>query len=334
VVGGGSRRAPSARALHTHGGYGLSLDYDIQLYHSRAKAWPLAGGDPRAELRVAAERLWGGSGAATPLPDAATSRSTFGLGADALAFADEAQRFFAQSLTPERRARAHFAWEGHDPDFQRELARAGLLFPSWPREYGGQGRGRYEMWAFHAECLKAGWVAPRSARPTWSARTLMAFASEELKREVLPRIARGDAICSSATTEPEFGSDVASRKDARGPRRRGVGDRRPEDVHERRQHRAVRVPADRTNPAAPKHRGLTMFLVPLDTPGIEIQPVETISDERTNVTYYNGVRVPDRYRVGGIDQGWSVLAHALDLEHGGGFAPAHRQMLAGAVELR
>src|SRR5207247_528646 len=57
----------------------------------------------------------------------------------------------------------------------------------------------------------------------------------------------------------------------------------------------------RTDPRAAKHKGLTMFLVPLDTPGIEVQPIETLSDERTNATYYAGVRVPDRYRVGPVD---------------------------------
>jgi alkylation response protein AidB-like acyl-CoA dehydrogenase len=74
----------------------------------------------------------------------------------------------------------------------------------------------------------------------------------------------------------------------------------------------------RTNASAAKHKGLTMFLVPLDAPGIEIQPVHTLSDERTNVTYYNDVRVPDRYRVGEVDGGWGVIGYALQIEHGSG----------------
>jgi alkylation response protein AidB-like acyl-CoA dehydrogenase len=87
----------------------------------------------------------------------------------------------------------------------------------------------------------------------------------------------------------------------------------------------------RSNPDVPKHRGLTLFLVPLDTPGIEIQPVQTVGDERTNITYYTGVRVSDHYRVGDVDGGWSVLAYALEIEHGGGFVLYQRELCEAAV---
>jgi alkylation response protein AidB-like acyl-CoA dehydrogenase len=70
----------------------------------------------------------------------------------------------------------------------------------------------------------------------------------------------------------------------------------------------------RTNVDAPKHKGLTMFLVPMDTPGIEITPVETMGGERTNITFYSDVRVPDSCRVGDVDAGWSVMHAALVYE--------------------
>ena len=69
----------------------------------------------------------------------------------------------------------------------------------------------------------------------------------------------------------------------------------------------------RTNPDVPKHQGLTMFLVPLDAPGVEIHPVHTMGGERTNATFYTGVRVPDAYRVGEVDGGWDVMTVALDV---------------------
>ena len=69
----------------------------------------------------------------------------------------------------------------------------------------------------------------------------------------------------------------------------------------------------RSDPSSAKHKGLTMFLVPLELPGIEIHPLHTLSDERTNVTYYSGVRIPDRYRVGPVNGGWSVLGYALEI---------------------
>lgn len=71
-----------------------------------------------------------------------------------------------------------------------------------------------------------------------------------------------------------------------------------------------------TDPAAPKHKSLTMFLLPLDAPGVEIQPLRTVDGDRTNITYYSDVRIGDRYRVGDVNGGWTVLRGALDAEHG------------------
>ena len=90
----------------------------------------------------------------------------------------------------------------------------------------------------------------------------------------------------------------------------------------------------RTDTTVAKHKGLTMFLVPLDTPGIEIQPIHTISDERTNATFYADVHLPDRYRVGPVNGGWAVIRMALDLEHGGGTSAAggpHRELVEAAA---
>jgi alkylation response protein AidB-like acyl-CoA dehydrogenase len=74
----------------------------------------------------------------------------------------------------------------------------------------------------------------------------------------------------------------------------------------------------RTDPDAPKHKGLTMFLVPLDAPGVEIHPVHTFMDERTNGTFYTDVRIPDRYRIGEVNGGAKVMASALSQEQSGG----------------
>src|SRR5439155_17005178 len=69
------------------------------------------------------------------------------------------------------------------------------------------------------------------------------------------------------------------------------------------------------DPSLPKHRGLTMFLVPLDLPGVEIQAIRTFGGERTNLVYYDAVRVPGRYRIGEPNDGWNVLQGPLDEEH-------------------
>jgi len=81
----------------------------------------------------------------------------------------------------------------------------------------------------------------------------------------------------------------------------------------------------RTNVDVPKHKGLTMFIVPLDAPGVEIQPVHTLGGERTNITFYTDVRIPDTLRVGQVDGGWEVMTVALTFERGGtGLTEAHR----------
>ena len=71
-----------------------------------------------------------------------------------------------------------------------------------------------------------------------------------------------------------------------------------------------------TDPEAPKHKSLTMFLVPLDSPGIDIQGIRTIDGDRTNIVYYSDVRVDDKYRLGEVNAGWTVLREPLNTEHG------------------
>jgi alkylation response protein AidB-like acyl-CoA dehydrogenase len=71
-----------------------------------------------------------------------------------------------------------------------------------------------------------------------------------------------------------------------------------------------------TDPDAPKHQSLTMFLVPTDTAGVDIQPLRTVDGDRTNITYYSDVRIHDRYRLGQVNGGWAVLREALNAEHG------------------
>lgn len=322
-----------ARALHTHGGYGLSLEYDIELYHRRGKSLALPFGDPQSERLTVAERLWGRPAAPVVLPDAGAVQLDYGLGEQADAFAETARRFFQQNLDDELRAHRHFAWEGHHPGFQRRLAEAGLLYPHWPVEYGGQARGPYEMAALARVFDEYGWTRYAISTTGMVGQTVMRFGSEELKREVLQRIAAGEAISSLGYTEPSSGSDVAAAQT------RAVRDGEDWIINGQKMFTSGADLAQyvflltRTDFEAPKHKGLTMFLVPLDLPGIEIQPVHTLSDERTNLTFYTDLRLPDRYRVGPVDGGWGVVAYALELEHGASAgAGMIRRLLAGAVD--
>jgi alkylation response protein AidB-like acyl-CoA dehydrogenase len=311
-----SAATATARALHAHGGYGLSLEYDIQLYYRRAKAWALAGGDPRDELVRAATRLWDDGAKPVPLFDAGPCALDWSLGEGAERVRAEVRAFCDRALTPALRAKAHFSWDGHDPEFHKEIAKAGLLFPSWPRAYGGRETNAYENSALLDEFQHQGWSTHAIITTGMVGQTLIKCATEELKREVLPRVLAGDAVIALGYTEPGSGSDVANAQT------RAVRDGEDWVIDGQKMFTSGGDRAQyvflltRTDPSVAKHKGLTMFLVPLDLPGIEIHPVLTLSDERTNVTYYSGVRVPDRYRVGEIGGGWNVLAYALEIEHG------------------
>jgi len=322
-----------ARSLHTFGGYGLSMEYDIQLYNRRGKAWALLAGDPRDELLQVAARSW--DDVQIPLPDAGEIGIDFGLGEKAEVFRKEVVEFFETNLSEEMQAFARYDWEGHHPAFHKLLAEAGLAFASWPEEYGGQGRDPYEMTVLKEEFHRAGWSTHPIGTTRIIGETLLRFASEEIKKAVIGQICAGDAVMSMGYSEPGSGSDVAAAQT------RAVRDGDEWVINGQKMFTSGANRAQyvflltRTDTEARKHRGLTMFLVPFDTPGVEIQPIQTIGDELTNATYYSDVRISDSFRVGAINGGWEVLAYALDLEHGGGgiggFYDEHRQLVEHAL---
>lgn len=305
----------TTRALHTFGGYGVSLEYDIQLYYRRGKAWALRYGDPQQELYRLADRLWGASD--VPLPEVGEVTIEFGYGETALAFAAQARDFFANNLTDELEAHAHHSVAGFHCAFNHRLARAGLLFPHWPAEYGGQNLSAFELAALAEVYEEFGWERITAPITNQVGQIVMRFGSETLKRDTLPRFASGEALACLGFSEPASGSDVFAAKT------RAVRDGDHWVINGQKIFTTAANLAHyvfllvRTDPNAAKHAGLTMFLVPLDLPGIEIQAVHTLQDERTNITYYADVRVPDVYRLGEVDGGLKVMAATLELEHGG-----------------
>jgi 3-oxochol-4-en-24-oyl-CoA dehydrogenase len=320
-----------AQALHTFGGYGLTTEYDIHLYNLRAKAWPLVFGDPAHLLEEAGRRLYAGEQVA--LPDVGTVTIDFDLGDEARALAKEVETFFKATLTPELKAKAHYSFDGHDAGVHRKLAEAGLLFPSWPKEAGGRAAPPYAMNALHQAWEEVGWSSHAISTTSMVGAMIRLFGSEELKREVLTKIIAGEVVCSLGYSEPGSGSDVFAAQTR--ATRDGDGWR----IDGSKMFTSGADIADyvlmltRTNPDVPKHKGLTMFIVPLKTPGVSIQPVFTFQDERTNITYYDGVKVKDTYRLGPVDGGVKVMSGALEMEHGGGFAKSQRHMVHAAEQL-
>jgi len=321
----------TAQALHTFGGYGLTTEYDIHLYNLRAKAWPLVFGDPARLLDEAGRRLFADEPA--ELPDVGDVSIDFDLGAEADAVERELRAFFEANLTPELRKKAHYSWEGHDPELHRKLAEARLLFLGWPPELGGREAPPYVMHAAHDVWHDYGWTTYAVGTTAMVGAIMRRFGSEQLKREALSKVAAGEAICCLGFSEPGSGSDVFAAET------RAVRDGDGWRIDGQKMFTSGADLADyvlllaRTDAEAPKHKGLTMFIVPLATPGVEIQRVDTFGDERTNITYYDGVRIPDAYRLGEVNGGAKVMAASLELEQLSSFATTQRQLVRAAEAL-
>ncbi|OAA27836.1 acyl-CoA dehydrogenase [Frankia sp. EI5c] len=243
----------------------------------------------------------------------------------------QVRAFLAQELTPELDEEVYRSGVSHDATFVRRLAERGWVGPGWERPDGGSPLGPYEVHALVDELTKA--EAPTYAITTTQmvANVIRAVGSAALRAEILPRFLRGEVTIALGMTEPEVGSDVA------GVRTRA----RPEGDHWIVDGQKMFTTnghitdyiflLTRTRPDGPKHAGLTLFLVRLDQPGIEVQAVHTLSGERTNIVYLSDVVVEDRWRIGDVDGGWRALMIALQDEHSAPFSP-HLARLLEAVE--
>ncbi len=308
--------ASGIQSLRTFGGYGLTTEYDIHLYNLRAKALPLIAGDTGRLLDEAAGRFYRGDKVA--LPDVGPVTIDLDLGEEAAALAAEMDEFFEKTLTPEHKAHAHYSWDGHHPEVHKKLADAGLLFPSWPKEKGGRGASPYASHAAHAMFEKHNWSGHAIGTTQMVAAIVDRFGGEELRREVFEPIMRGEKICSLGYSEPGSGSDVFAAQCKATPDGNGWRIDGTKMFTSGANLSDFIIMLCRTNTEVAKHKGLTMFIVPTKAEGFSLQPVHTFQDERTNITFYDGVKIPDTYRIGEVDGGVRAMAAALELEHGGG----------------
>ncbi len=320
------------RGLHTFGGYGLTLEYDIHLFNLRSRSLLLVLGDPELLLEEAARRRYGGEHA--DLPDAGEMAVEFGLGEEADALAAETRAFFEQTLTPELRAKAHYSYAGHDPGVHRKLAEAGLLFPDWPKRIGGREVGTYAVKASHKVWEDFDWTTHGHGTANIIGLMIDRYGSEQCKADILSKIIAGEIICALGYSEPGSGSDVFAAKTR--ATQQGDGSWRIDGQKmftSGAEHSDYVIMLARTDPDAPKHKGVSMFMVPLKAEGVTIQEVKTFQDERTNITYYDGVRVPDAYRLGEVNGGLKVMSLALEIEQGMTFGPYQERMVHAAERL-
>ena len=221
-----------------------------------------------------------------------------------------------------------------DPQGQRALLRRiggdGWLGLGWPVEYGGQGRGADEQFVFFDEAYRANapvsMVTLNTVGPT-----LMKYGSEEQKAALLPGILRGELVFAIGYSEPSAGTDLASLRTRAVRRRTGSEAGRDaggdadgdaggwlidgQKIFTSNAHNADWIwLACRTDPEAPKHRGISIVLVPTDAPGFSWTPIDTVGGQRTTATYYDGVRVPAGNLVGAENEGWSLITNQLNHE--------------------
>lgn len=200
-------------------------------------------------------------------------------------------------------------------EYIHKLGEDGWLGIGWPVEYGGQGKTPLEQYIFLEEINRTGINIPFITLETVGP-TLMKVGTDKQKKYFLPKILRGELEVSIGYTEPEAGTDLASIK----TRAVKDGDHyiiNGQKVFTTNAHISDYIwIAARTDPDAPKHKGISIFLVPTDTPGISITPTKLMSEEivGTNSTYYDNVKVSKDALIGEENKGWQYITTQLSLE--------------------
>jgi alkylation response protein AidB-like acyl-CoA dehydrogenase len=254
----------------------------------------------------------------------------FRLPPETEALRDELRAFLAEEMTPEREEHLYRSGVSHDPEFSAALRARGWQASWLSDENGAPKFDPYESHVMKHEFGKTD--APSYADGTTSmvASLVMRVGTEEQRREILPKVQSGEIVIVLGFSEPEAGSDVANAQT------RAVRDGDEWVINGSKMFTTNGHLADyvflltRTNPDLPKHKGLTTFLVPMRQPGVEVQAVYTLSGERTNITFYNDVRVDDRWRIGEVDGGWRVMMTSLQDEHSAGFSSRIERLLEEA----
>jgi len=231
------------------------------------------------------------------------------------AFLEQTRAFVAEHVTDEVLRRDREFGENFDEKVHLALGEAGYLASDWKLESEG-GFSPVRRRIFQLEIARGHTPWYHWGTTSVVARLMQQFGAAELTSLVLPGVLSGDIRLCLGYTEPEGGSDVATCK----TRAALDGDtwiiNGSKMFTSNAQNAKYVFLLTNTDPQGPKHKNLTMFLVPLDSPGIEIQGIRTLDGDRTNIVYYSDVRVDDLYRIGEINGGWTVMRSALDSEHG------------------
>ncbi|MGD9895044.1 MAG: acyl-CoA dehydrogenase family protein, partial [Dehalococcoidia bacterium] len=199
--------------------------------------------------------------------------------------------------------------------WRKRLAERGWIAPAWPKEYGGAGMTVVEQAIFNEEMAEARAPGAGGIAVGWAGPTIMTHGSEEQKHRFLPGILSGEETWCQGFSEPGAGSDLASLQS------RAVRDGDDYVVNGQKiwtsgAHASqFMILLARTDPDAPKHRGISYFILDMKSPGIQIQPlINILGDHSFNQVFFESVRVPRENIIGEENRGWYVGATTLDFE--------------------
>ena len=230
----------------------------------------------------------------------------------------ELRSYFAELITPDRRtalaaSNGEFGDGAVYKDVVRQMGHDGWLGVGWPEGYGGQNRSMLEQLIFSDEAAIAGAPLPHLTLNTIGP-TIMRFGTDEQRQKFLPAILRGEMHFSIGYSEAAAGTDLANLR----TRARREGDEWV--VNGQKMWTSLIQYADyvwlacRTDPDLPRHKGLSIILVPTDAPGFSYTPVHTVAGVSTSATYYENIRVPVDNLVGELNGGWPLMTNQLNHE--------------------
>ncbi len=231
------------------------------------------------------------------------------------ALRDQLREYYAQLLTPEIEEELAKA-QAIGPVVRqvvRQMGKDGWLGIGWPVEYGGQGRSHIEQFIFFDESMRAGAPVPMLTINTVGP-TIMGFGDVALKDFFLPKILAGEIHFCIGYTEPGSGTDLASIQT------KAIRDGDEYVINGQKIFTSLAQDADyiwlaaRTNFEGKKHRGISIFAIDMDTPGITVVPMNLIGDHNINQTFFENVRVPASRLVGGENNGWTLITNQLNHE--------------------
>ena len=232
---------------------------------------------------------------------------------------EELRSYFAELLTPEIRTQLRAEGESGGPahdKVRRQIGADGWLGIGWPKEFGGQDRGPAAQFIFFDEAYRAEAPIPMITLTTVGP-TLISHGTQEQKDYFLPKILAGELVVSIGYTEPSSGTDLASLST------RAVRDGDDYVINGNKVFTSGGDGADwiwlaaRTDPDAPKHKGISLILVPTTDPGFSVTPIRTVGGVNTTATYYDDVRVPVTNVVGTENNGWRMITAQLNHERVG-----------------